>query len=1486
MQGRFKRDSGAAGDSERQPGGAGNGSQAAADSGTATPGTTAAPGRMSMPSGLEAGKITGLDGKPGPRIAMRNWRISTRLISLLALPVVTASALGGLRINNSVDNIHQLEHMKTLTDITEQATNLAAALQEERDSSAGPLSANQKSNDAVAASRQATDRDLKLYEQSTDNISDSDPVFSGVRATLVAIGGQLANLNEIRSEAYTSQSGIAQTVSEYDGLVTSLLSLSQDMAQATSNSQMIKATRALSAFSSAKEYESMQRAVISAAFASGGKLNADEYQSVKWAAVDENTAITRFMKVYGTDAAALLRPIQGDNDTIAAHDNERERIASSQTAITKINSSYLDWDDAAKTKIDAMNQIERSLLSEMQQKSLHLQSEAKREALISGAIILLVLGVAVVGAFVVGRSMVRSLRRLQQTAQDVAQKRLPELVKQLSDTDPQDVDTSVESIGINSRDEIGQVARAFDEVHSEAVRLAAEQALLRGNVNAMFTNLSRRSQGLIQRQLSLISELESREADPDQLSSLFKLDHLATRMRRNGENLLVLAGEEPGRRWTRPVPLVDVLRAAASEVEQYERIELTSVPSAEVTGRIVNDLVHLLAELLENATSFSSPQTKVRVTGHSLPDGRVLIEIHDTGIGLSPEDLADINERLANPPTVDVSVSRRMGLFVVGRLSLRHGIRIQLRPSDSGGTTALVMLPVDVTQGGANANAKNAGPGARPAGAVAGGAGTGIAGAFGNAGQAGGSRAGQRGQVGAGAARPALPGAGRPAAGPGDQGGTGGPGGQQGGPRWAAQDNQQQGFGEDTPRGHEDVEAPAFDAFDQSGPAGRPQSGPGRHGQHGQPNGPGAPGPQGPGGFPVPQPQNTGPSGFRSDVFGGRSGPAPRHSGGPGAGESPAAAPGGPGDTSQFPAVRADGGAPTGQDDGSQNRLPQRGSRGPQGTPGWNSDDQRGGRPGDTGSFPVPGGSGGPGDTSQFPAVRNDGFPQGQGGGRPGDTGSFPVPGGPGDTSQFPAVRAEDGFPQGQGGGRPGDTGSFPVPGGPGDTSQFPAVRNDGFPQGQGGGRPGDTGSFPVPGGPGDTSQFPAVRAEDGFPQGQGGGRPGDTGSFPIPGGPGDTSQFPAVRSDGFPQGQRQGGGRPGDTGSFPIPGGSGGPGDTSQFPAVRAEDGSGSYPAQQPGPARPGGMPQRGPRGPQGTPGWNPQGQGGQPQQRPDAYDTGSQPMPGLGDTSGQYPMPHQPQQHNGQPYQGQPGGPQHAPRPEPQLPGPAEPMALPPAPTRGDEPTPIFASIESDWFRTGQAERMQQIHVEQSARGQQAPPPRPVGRTAPPQRPRTDRPGPNPAGGPQRLTGGPQPATQATAPAGQGQQTQSQGQDPAAHHSAQSGAHMPAAPSAQPLPRETPNWRTSPNDALRQRAESIREPTAGGVTPSGLPRRVPRANLVAGGAAPQQAPQGGPQVSRSPDDVRGRLTNLRRGIQQGRQAGGTGTTDGRGLGMNNQER
>ncbi|MQT02165.1 sensor histidine kinase, partial [Streptomyces jumonjinensis] len=667
------------------PGGSGPGGPGGPGPGSPGPGAPAGDGAKTPPAGKSAPDT-------GSRMALRNWRISTRLVSLLTLPVVAATTLGGLRITESMDRMQQLDHMQLLTDMTQEATKLADALQAERDLTAGPLRNKVNKNDfKITDPRERTDRASASFLKTTLGIpnDDEDDSLRSIRANANEIATDISELSRIRKEAYSSDLPNSLTVDRYHRLIESLLSLSQDMAQATSNPEMIKRTRALAAFSSAKEYASVQRAIIAAALPGGAGsegpgLRESDREYGQAALENDRNELKRFQRVYessGGDAQQLIKPLEKGNSNIGvAEDYARRSFATPDGLKEREKRSYLDWTDDYGVRIKAMEQIEATLLDEMESKARELREESQQEAIINGALILVVLGVSLIGAFVVARSMIRSLRRLQDTATRVAQDRLPELVKQLSESDPQDVDTSVESVGVHSRDEIGKVAAAFDDVHREAVRLAAEQALLRGNVNAMFTNLSRRSQGLIQRQLSLISELESREADPDQLSSLFKLDHLATRMRRNGENLLVLAGEEPGRRWTRPVPLVDVLRAAASEVEQYERIELAAVPATEVAGRVVNDLVHLLAELLENATSFSSPQTKVRVTGHALPDGRVLVEIHDTGIGLSPEDLAAINERLASPPTVDVSVSRRMGLFVVGRLSLRHGIRIQLRP--------------------------------------------------------------------------------------------------------------------------------------------------------------------------------------------------------------------------------------------------------------------------------------------------------------------------------------------------------------------------------------------------------------------------------------------------------------------------------------------------------------------------------------------------------------------------------------------------------------------------------------------------------------------------------------------------------------------------------------------------------------------------------------------------------------------------------------
>ncbi|MFD8704343.1 nitrate- and nitrite sensing domain-containing protein [Kitasatospora sp. NPDC059648] len=958
--------------------------QAAAAGGPTDPMAPEAPGRPEddgqerksardkLRTTLTRRRATGLS-----RLAMRNWRIRTRLIALLALPVLVSLVLGGLRIQTSLENSQQLAQMANLSDLAKKATNLADALQTERDISAGYITnkPNDPLDDEIVAARKATDDLSRTFTTSSDKFENLE--LSGGKALLFQIRKDLNSIADARNTPYQNNQNIQATITAYDVIIRDLLDITQDIALASDNKDLLVSTRALQQFSLAKDATSQQRALISAGLANpkSPDLSAsDESFGIRLRTTYDN-ALNGFNNIYSAHDLDNLRGQLSYNTVIAEADRYSRSILQPGGIHQTEPVTYKDWYEKASTKITAERRIESKLIEDLDGKAQDLQSQADTEALIIGAAVALTLLVALGGAGLIARSMVRSLTRLQTAAEDVAERRLPELVKTLSESDPHDVDTTVEPVAVDSTDEIGHVAHAFDMVHSEAVRLAAEQALLRGNINAMFTNLSRRSQGLIQRQLSLISELESREADPDQLANLFKLDHLATRMRRNGENLLVLAGEDPGRRWTRPVPLVDVLRAAASEVEQYERIELAAVPSAEVAGRVVNDLVHLLAELLENATSFSSPQTRVRVTGHALPDGRVLVEIHDTGIGLSPDDLADINERLANPPTVDVSVSRRMGLFVVGRLSLRHGIRIQLRPSDSGGTTALVMLPVDVTNSAerrAPGRAGSGGPGKQQRGVaptprqqrqVPPGRQNGPA-ALGQ-GPSGGAPQGGRPQLGQGGpAAPAAP------AGPAAPTGPGAPGGRAGGlgglptrrvgqslrenPMSAGQQEQGRGQGaglpgrrgqgqqapgqpgQPQPQPRQTQQAPQQQAPQQQAPQGQPQ----QSAQGGLPQR--APGRQGP-------PQG-GPNGLPRRGQGRPGQERPRPDAGPGApvpqtGEQPQhGRPGGPGAPQQGarPGNRPQDGLPQRAPGRQGPGAPVRQGQGPQGQPGQRRPQQPG----------------------------------------------------------------------------------------------------------------------------------------------------------------------------------------------------------------------------------------------------------------------------------------------------------------------------------------------------------------------------------------------------------------------------------------------------------------------------------------------------------------------------------------------------------------
>ncbi|MGW3950849.1 nitrate- and nitrite sensing domain-containing protein [Streptomyces sp. NPDC004752] len=659
----------------------------------------------------------------GGRLSPQNWRVPTRLNAILLIPVVVGLVMGGFQVKSSFDTWQQARDAESTARLVRAALTYADALYVERDVTAAPLLLNNDKN-TVTEARAKTDQAAEAFDQAAQSM----PHKAGLERRLQLFRQEEPKLQGLRTNAYTTKLTGVNTEEGYVGIAHPLMEFANELGLGTGS--VTSYGRTVYAISLTKAALSLERSIGMHLLVKPGpdapnlatqRVALSSYAYLERIAIEEYRAggteadaqrLTDAEKKIKADGAAMVQETKAkDPKYVAPPSNTATMVSAVATLedtsplareqLAQQGVTAQNWWAVNTLKFNGYRQVEADLSDNAVSEASRIATDARTSAIVTGAAIVVALLVAFILAGAVARQMSRSMRRLRNAAFGIAEQRLPTLVDQLSRTDPGRVDTRVAPIPIASTDEIGEVARAFDQVHREAVRLASEQALLRGNINAVFTNLSRRNQSLIEGQLTLITDLENNEADPDQLQNLFRLDHLATRMRRNGENLLVLAGEEPGRRWDQPVPLVDVLRAAASEVEQYERIELSGVPEAEIHGRAVTDLVHLLAELLENATTFSSPQTKVRVTATRLPDGRIMIEIHDKGIGLTAEDFADINHRLANPPTVDAAISQRMGLFVVGRLSDRHGIRVQLRPSgEQAGTTSLVMLPDAITHGG------------------------------------------------------------------------------------------------------------------------------------------------------------------------------------------------------------------------------------------------------------------------------------------------------------------------------------------------------------------------------------------------------------------------------------------------------------------------------------------------------------------------------------------------------------------------------------------------------------------------------------------------------------------------------------------------------------------------------------------------------------------------------------------------------------------
>jgi signal transduction histidine kinase len=353
------------------------------------------------------------------------------------------------------------------------------------------------------------------------------------------------------------------------------------------------------------------------------------------------------------------------------------------------------WGAASGTVLGGMLNAEAGIGTQLSAISGSASSWLYTKAILAGGIGLLAVIVSVLLLVWFGRKVTGDLTRLYSSVRGMAEERLPRVVERLRRGEDVDVLAESPPPGTSGIVEISQIARSFGIVQEAAVAAAVEQARLRKGVNRVFLNISMRNQSLLHRQLGMLDSMERRTSEPGALADLFRLDHLTTRMRRHAEGLIILSGSTPGRGWREPVPVVDVLRAAIAEVEDYVRVDVLSETRDLVTGNAVNDVIHLIAELVENATVFSPPNTRIEVRADRAGTGLVA-EIEDRGLGLSQEELADINTRLAKPPEFDLANSEQLGLFVVSRLAARHAIKVSLRQSVYGGTTAILVLPFGV----------------------------------------------------------------------------------------------------------------------------------------------------------------------------------------------------------------------------------------------------------------------------------------------------------------------------------------------------------------------------------------------------------------------------------------------------------------------------------------------------------------------------------------------------------------------------------------------------------------------------------------------------------------------------------------------------------------------------------------------------------------------------------------------------------------------
>ncbi|WP_422747026.1 nitrate- and nitrite sensing domain-containing protein [Micromonospora sp. WMMD1219] len=627
----------------------------------------------------------------------RSTNLRTKIIALLA----SLTALWAFAAWVTVRDGFNLLGVQTLNArVFEPSDPLLQELQAERRLSLRYLGESDPGRlQELEAQRARTDETAGALWRSVRDWRTEIPASEELMSRLDELKTELDQLGQVRADVSRKTIDRTTTLIAYDEAVDGIFAVF-DALGGLDDDEIAEDTAALIDLNRSRELLSQQDALITGAIAANRITVGEQTAFARLVGAQWFLADRTSRELAPSDRARFERMVEGD--AFQQLRTLQDQVLAAKGAEVRPPVSAAAWQAAAEKAMADLREVILAGGEDIVSRAMPVAIGVIVRLVLAAGLGLIAVIASVVVSITTARALVRQLERLREAAFKLAHERLPSVVERLGRGEEVDVAREAPPLQFGD-DEIGQVGKAFNVVQETAVRTAVEQAELRRSVRDVFLSLARRTQALVHRQLTLLDAMERREHDAEELEDLFRVDHLATRMRRNAENLIVLSGSTPGRAWRRNVPMVDVVRGAVAEVEDYTRVTVRPLGEVALTGRAVGDVIHLLAELIENGLSFSPPQTTVEVRGQLVANG-FAVEIEDRGLGMSADELAAANARIVDRSELNLADAARLGLFVVSRLTERHGVKVQLKESAYGGTTAVVLIPRElITADGADA---------------------------------------------------------------------------------------------------------------------------------------------------------------------------------------------------------------------------------------------------------------------------------------------------------------------------------------------------------------------------------------------------------------------------------------------------------------------------------------------------------------------------------------------------------------------------------------------------------------------------------------------------------------------------------------------------------------------------------------------------------------------------------------------------------------